>query len=388
MRIKKNYNESGFTLVEVIASLTIFSLMIPVVYNFLRIGEISNLRRAAATHMERVAGAAEKYVKENFNTIKASATASASYSISLQDLKTDGFLESGFKTQNIWKQDYTVYVLQPKTNFFHILVLTSNGKGHTSANREFGTRIVPKTATLLGAKGGYIPAGVIPGEPDTIIKGAFGGWEFSFAGTDVPNPGAGHLGVSMYFHEDALGRDYLYRNKVPGHPELNTMYTSLDMNGNTILMGDGEIGGGDGEGVKKLNFEDHEVSDFTCASGDDYGGSVFYDDSDGLYVCRNGKAELIADTGNSSLIKNTYIVANNSNIPKPQCPVIAPNPQIFLSPVIYSQNNTAKPLRAVQTWATSNGNNWVPHLRVMTRDGWTSPGSSYGQMLAIIKCSP
>ena len=34
--------------------------------------------------------------------------------------------------------------------------------------------------------------------------------------------------------------------------------------GNTILMDDGDVGGGNGEGVRKVNFENHEASHFTC----------------------------------------------------------------------------------------------------------------------------
>ena len=35
------------------------------------------------------------------------------------------------------------------------------------------------------------------------------------------SPGAGKLAMALFFQEGALVSDDLYRNHVPGHPELN-----------------------------------------------------------------------------------------------------------------------------------------------------------------------
>lgn len=47
-------------------------------------------------------------------------------------------------------------------------------------------------------------------------------------------PGAGHLATALFFQDGAIANEYLYRNAVPGHPELNRMNTTLDMGGNNI----------------------------------------------------------------------------------------------------------------------------------------------------------
>ncbi|HBO9536458.1 TPA: shufflon system plasmid conjugative transfer pilus tip adhesin PilV, partial [Pseudomonas aeruginosa] len=48
------------------------------------------------------------------------------------------------------------------------------------------------------------------------------------------SPGAGHLATALFFDDGALTNDYLYRNSVAGHPEVNRMNTSIDMGGNNL----------------------------------------------------------------------------------------------------------------------------------------------------------
>ena len=203
---------------------------------------------------------------------------------------------------------------------------------------------------------------------------------------DIANPGAGHLAYSYYMDQGQIGDDYLYRNEVPGNPEVNRMTTELDMDGNTINMGDGDVGGGDEEGVRKVNFEDHDPSDFSCADHDDDGGSVFYDRSDGLYVCREGKKQKIADQGNEGFLQNTQIATNGDSIAKPDCSP-STTPQIFVSPVAFSRNTSGEDLKAVQAYAQESGTDWTVHLRVLTKSGWKYPSSSYGRLMVITKCS-
>ncbi|MEN1396454.1 shufflon system plasmid conjugative transfer pilus tip adhesin PilV, partial [Pseudomonas aeruginosa] len=64
-----------------------------------------------------------------------------------------------------------------------------------------------------------------------IAQGA--AWQVALSnfGSD---PGAGHLATALFFQDGAIANEYLYRNSVPGHPELNRMNTALNMGGNNI----------------------------------------------------------------------------------------------------------------------------------------------------------
>ncbi len=263
---------------------------------------------------------------DHYQDLTNLSTDTVATAIPVTTLIADNYLPASFKTTNPWAQNYNVYVLKPSVNDLMLLVLTENGKGYDPNRPDFSTKTVPKTANMIGAEGGYVPARVLASEPNTIVQGAFGGWNFTFAGTNIPNPGSAHLAYCKYFADGAATDDYLYRIAFPGRPDLNRMYTSLDMDGHTILMGDGDVGGGDGEGVGRINFEEHTEGDFSCAPGNDDGGSLYFDDDQGLFLCRQGSLYRINDTGNTGSFQASMIVANGMTISKPSCPTTLPNP--------------------------------------------------------------
>ncbi len=78
-------------------------------------------------------------------------------------------------------------------------------------------------------------------------------------------------------------------------------------------------------------------------------------------------------------------------VAKPTCPHGAP--QIFTSPVAFSDNGVGLPMIGVQTYAVDNGTSWTAHLVVTTQNssgnGTTqvTPSATYGQILALAKCT-
>lgn len=379
-------NEAGFTLIEVLAAVTIMAILIPSVLALMNLGSGKARQRTAAEQLKQVHRAATEYIQANYATLQAAATASDSVSVSVADLKSGGYLPATFQTTNPWNQTYTLYVTQPSAGNLQGLVVTSGGEGHTAAQPAFGNRIIPETAAMAGAIGGYFPTGDIPGQAAGVVQGAYGGWQFALAGTDIPNPGAGRLAALAYFSSGTLANDYLYRVEIPGYPELNTMSTNLHMAGNRINMGGGDVGGAGAEGIGRLNFEGKLHGDFPCASSDDE-GTVFFDQDEGLYVCRNGEKEIIADTGNSGLFQSATIASNGDLIPKPLCPSgVASNPQIFVTPAIF-YDDTHQLLRGVQAWATNVGDDWQVHIQVLTPAGWMTPVGDGGKVQVITRCA-
>ena len=382
--------QQGFAMMDVLAAITIFALLIPGMVTFMQLSTQSTEKKVAAEHMSRVAAAAEQYVMDNHASIVSSATGSTSVSVSLSDLDSGGYLPSGHAGQNPWNQSYSIHALNPEDQDIHLILMTTGGKGYSASNTDFATKVVPSAAAMIGSQGGYIPTGDLSGESTNVVQGAFGGWSFDLSGTDISNPGAGHLAYSRYVDQDQYGNDYLYRDEVPGHPEVNRMTTELDMDGNTIQMGDGNVGGEDGEGARKVNFEDHEAGDFTCSDNDDYGGSVFYDRSEGLFVCKRGEKVKVSDSLNTSAFKSVQIVGNEETINKPSCgsggDTQATDPRVYVMPVHYSADNTGRYIKSVQTWAQDLGGSWRAVMRVLTDQGWMRPGSSYGKMMVLTEC--
>lgn len=121
-------------------------------------------------------------------------------------------------------------------------------------------RELREAAALMDAHGGII-SGRDTGTNDChtlgcgfTARGALGNWIIplpDFAGTRwhdsvlASNParfedegGEGYLASYHYVSEAVIAGDYLYRVAVPGNPDLNRMYTRLDLGNNDVLGAD------------------------------------------------------------------------------------------------------------------------------------------------------
>jgi hypothetical protein len=302
--------DRGDAVLSVALAFILIALATPIILKVVEAGNEQVEAAVVANHMKQVVEASRKYVQANYSSLQAVATPTNAAVVSISDLRAANMLPSTFASENAWGQSYQVYVLEPTPDDLQTLVLTTGGKGHSPLKPQFASTLVPKAAKLIGAAGGFVPTGVISGQPATTLQGVLGGWSYSFGSSNIPNPGAGHLGAMVYLADGVQDQDYLYRVAVPGKPELNRMSTVLDMDGNDIHMGDASLGGGDGEGVKTINFQNHAKAEFSCASTEDYDGLLFFVSkgpeatadaalkSGGLYLCRDGDLRKVYDEGN------------------------------------------------------------------------------------------
>lgn len=368
-------SHAGFALMESLAALMILAILLPLLGRLAQSGYDEVQKRVVAAHLRTVITAAASYVRKNHLTLATTATATTAVPVSFAQLAP--FLPAGFQNQNGWGQTYSAFVVQPTSGQLQAVVLTYGGR---ATGREFQNLLVPSAAALTGGAGGFVPSGDMPGQPATELRGAFGGYRLSLSGTNIPNPGPGHLGGMAQLSESDLGQDFLYRVAVPGHPELNAMTTDLDMTDHAV------------RGVSEVQFTGSTIAakggaGFCNALDDE--GRVFLDPDEGLYVCRGGQPEIIADTGNSQLFKSSQLAVDGELIPKPLCPVgVACTPQIFVAPAAFTEGPQADAMAAVQTWATDMGTNWQVHLRIKdVTDTWISPPPDYGKIMVLTTCN-
>uniref|UniRef100_A0A1A9VZ53 Shufflon_N domain-containing protein n=1 Tax=Glossina brevipalpis TaxID=37001 RepID=A0A1A9VZ53_9MUSC len=123
-----------------------------------------------------------------------------------------------------------------------------------------------KLAGYIGASGGYIQG--------NVAKGALGAWTEKLSAFGGFNPGEGHVVMAGFYANGAVVNDYLYRKAVPGHPELNTMSTALDMGGNDVnavnnLSASGTVS------AREVNASDTVNAKTTRTSGETYTGGWF-----------------------------------------------------------------------------------------------------------------
>ncbi|MDQ7830645.1 MAG: shufflon system plasmid conjugative transfer pilus tip adhesin PilV [Desulfovibrionaceae bacterium] len=366
-------------LIEVLGALVILFILLPSLANLWMMGTEEVEKRQAADQLTEVSRAAAAYVRKNYTTLVGQTTASSGPSITTAPLVSGGFLQSGFQGRNVWGQSYQIYFRQPASGSIQAVVLTTGGRGHDASRPKFGTATVPAAAAMAGGSGGFVPTGLVPGQSADTLRGAGGGWTLSLASLGISSPGAGHLGASSTFDSGSLGQDFLYRVAVPGHEELNAMQTELDMTDHAI------------RGVSEIQFTPRSYSSGeTCNSDDE--GKVFLDSDQGVYICRNGHMEIVADSGNSSLLKTATLAKSGDTIAKPTCPPgTDTTPQIFVSPAIAAAGQSAPPMTSFQAWAVSlNATQWRVYLRMLTTDdslGWVYPEADYGRILVCTLCA-
>ena len=84
------------------------------------------------------------------------------------------------------------------------------------------------------------------------------------------------------------------------------------------------------------------------------------------------------------------IVQPEELVQKPVCR--KGSPQIFISPVYFSDNGQGRPLLGVRTYATHSGSNWKIHMVVYTPNAsgtgadTVDVSASFGRMMALTQC--
>ncbi|NWC89939.1 shufflon system plasmid conjugative transfer pilus tip adhesin PilV [Pseudomonas reactans] len=177
--------------------------------------------KQAADHATLIAAAASKYLKDNYAAVLALAGPTTPAVITVAMLKTTNYLPAGISDKNAFGQTYNIQVVEPIPNQLQAMVVTSGGQTISELD---GRRI----AQYMGAKGGFISI-----VDTTVATGSFGGWQMALSPFGI-SPGAGHVATALFLEDGAVVNDYLYRNAVPGHPELNRMNTAINMNGNNV----------------------------------------------------------------------------------------------------------------------------------------------------------
>ncbi|MHA6827588.1 shufflon system plasmid conjugative transfer pilus tip adhesin PilV [Ralstonia pseudosolanacearum] len=189
----------------------------------------SNNTRAATTAQQqrKLIDASSAYIQQYSTEVQGVATATTPAVITVPMLQAVKLLDASFSATNPFGQTWQTEVLQPSAGNLQAFVMSYGG---TAMN----DMIASKIAGLVGAQGGFIPkndsSAYAAGA--TMAYGTFGGWTLSTA--NYTSVSGGHLAGLLTFNNGQLTSNYLYRNAVPGQPQLNQMNTALDMGGNNL----------------------------------------------------------------------------------------------------------------------------------------------------------
>lgn len=213
--------QRGFLSLDMAIGLIVFS----VVVTLATIWQIRQMDgqdyRIAADQQRTISEAVAKYMKDNFNALLNNATATVPAQITVPMLINTSYLPAGFSSTNTFGQTILGLARKPNPNQLEVIVVTTGGQ----TIPEMGIRVI---AENLGGPGGFISS-----TNPNIVQGVRGGWQVALSNYSI-NPGPGHTASALFLMDGQLANDYLYRNAVPGHPELNTMNTDLSLGGHNI----------------------------------------------------------------------------------------------------------------------------------------------------------
>ncbi|WP_211474765.1 shufflon system plasmid conjugative transfer pilus tip adhesin PilV [Collimonas humicola] len=235
-------NQRGFTLIEMLAVMAIAAILLIGLTSMIDSSLEDSKGQQAALYQAQLVDAATRYVHANYNSLLGQLGAAAPVVVTLDQLKTPAggaaaYLPSSLAPGNAYGQIPCVIVTKAAgapaaTPQLNALVVTYGGKA--IADKEIGL-----VAANAGRGGGYISAAnpaSAQGATWSLNNAALASFKSAPCLTGSSRD-AGHLVSALFFDGPGqLSTDFLYRNAVPGRPELNTMNTAIVMNKNAPIV--------------------------------------------------------------------------------------------------------------------------------------------------------
>ena len=230
-RSRGRHRQRGATLVEALAALFIAALMF-VGLSMLINTSMQNIRdQQAAQYQAQLATAAAQLVQASYTTLASQATATTPAVVPLHasagSPQLASFLPASVQGQNAYGQSPCLLVTKTATGALDALLVTEGGQ--TIPDLELGY-----IAANAGQGGGSIPSKTASGAANNgAAYGAYGAWVISSpnatgkscSGTPT---GAGHLVNEVFTSAPSnQNADFLYRVRVPGYGDANTMHAPL-----------------------------------------------------------------------------------------------------------------------------------------------------------------
>ena len=249
--MKNTYSQKGFSLLEALLTTAILSGLFVVIFGLLQNYTEQMVAKSAANYMDKIRVAVIDILKNpnNYHLIynEVDAQGNDVLEITINDILTGeiggislpdtGVLNNNIGAGTPLKTNISIMIRRPGNDALEVIIAT---------NDRVDDKRIRRAAEFSKLNGGFYRNTV------DDVKNAYNAWTFdpavNLAGTTWwtnfanPNPPSINNGSYLLNYEhisfDEVAGDYLYRLRTNGRPELNTLYTDLNMGGQNITGAD------------------------------------------------------------------------------------------------------------------------------------------------------
>ncbi len=209
-------------IIGVLFAILVSAFFLPKFATFQKVSTDNNVAAAVAQQEKLVVDAASVYIQQNAAAIQTLATSTSPVIITVAMLQAPAvnLLDASFNAVNSYGQTWQIAVLQPSAGNMQAMVMATGGTAMSD-------KILSQVAANVPKQGGFIPLNDSGIFAAGNAYGTGGTWTISTA--NFTGAAAGHPAALLTFNNGQLNSNYLYRNAVPGQPQLNTMTTPLVM---------------------------------------------------------------------------------------------------------------------------------------------------------------
>jgi type II secretory pathway pseudopilin PulG len=220
----------GATLIEILGAIALIAILSVGAVSLISAAIADTRGQHAGRHQQQVVDAAERYIRDHYADL-VTATAVGPVAVPIATLAD--LLPAGFEAANAYMQTPCVRILQAAAGRLNALIVAEGGM-------SIPERDLAYVAAHAGRGGGQIVAA-----DTSVAQGVFGSWRLDTGPYNAITCGAtgpaeatsNRLASALFFDGPGTAAvDFLYRNEVPGHPELNAVDVPIGMQGRAVRI--------------------------------------------------------------------------------------------------------------------------------------------------------
>jgi hypothetical protein len=239
--------QRGIAMIEILGALMIAAMLVAGLTGMINTGIEDSKAQQTAQYQARMATAAATYLADNYGALALPAKLGQTLVITPAMLQAAGMTPPGMAAANPYGQTACLLVRPRVKSATAPTVIVLDALMVSEGGDPVPDRVLAYAAASAGA--GFISARA-PG----VAQSAAGSW--SLSATTAPSlasfigsrcgakaAGAGSLVSALFFDGPGQSADFLYRNRVPGMPELNQMNAPIGMGPAAVVVAEDACSG-------------------------------------------------------------------------------------------------------------------------------------------------